>query len=129
MVCLWLLIGLGGIFGFIQLKNIYIGACKALASALATSLTSSGTYDWLWWLYWRFRHIIGFVSASSSSFDGACIVVRRGLAENGFFSFSFFLDLCAGHAKNQNNPSIVFFLQFNPSSLIYNFFFTLVVSN
>jgi hypothetical protein len=40
-----------------------------------------------------------------------------------FFSFSFFLDLRASHAKNQINPLIDFFFQFNPSSFICNFFY------
>jgi len=89
MVCLWLLTGLGGIFSFIQLKKIkkVVDACKAPASASVASLTSSDTYSWLWCLYWRFRRVIGFVSTSSFSLYGACIVVRRGLAENGFFIY------------------------------------------
>ena len=35
-----------------------------------------------------------------------------------FFSFSFFLELCAGYAKNNTNPSIYFFFWFGPSFLI-----------
>ena len=129
MVCLWLLIGLGGIFNFMELKKNEKAAsmCKALTSASVAPPTSGGACDWLWWLYRRFRRIIGFVPTSSSSLDGACMMVRFSLAINDFsFSpfifFSFSLDLCAGHVENQISLSIVFFFLFGPSSLIFNFF-------
>jgi len=131
MICLWLLISLEGIFGFVQFKKTKkaTGSCKALASVSATPPNSGGVCRWLWWVYWRSRHIIGFVSMSSSFLDGTCIVVRHSLVGNdfflsfSFFSFSFFLDLHTSHAKNQINPSIVFFFRFSPSSLICNFFY------
>jgi hypothetical protein len=43
-----------------------------------------------------------------------------------FFSFSFFLGLCAGHAKVHTSPSIYFFFWFSPSSLICNCFIYIV---
>jgi hypothetical protein len=46
-----------------------------------------------------------------------------------FFSFSFFLGLRTGHAKNHTGPSIYFFFGFSPFSLICKFFlFTLIIS-
>ena len=40
-----------------------------------------------------------------------------------FFSFSFFMNLCAGNAENQTSPSIVLFFQFSLLYLICNFFY------
>ena len=87
MICLWLLISLEGIFGFVQFKKTKkaTGSCKALASVSATPPNSGEVCRWLWWVYWRSRRIIGFVSTSSSFLDGTCIVVRHGLVGNDFF--------------------------------------------
>jgi hypothetical protein len=65
--------------------------------------------------------------------EGACMVVQRVCPEMTFlfffFSFSFFLGLRTGHAKNHTGPSIYFFFGFSPFSLICKFFlFTLIIS-
>jgi len=46
-----------------------------------------------------------------------------------FFSFSFFLGLRAGHAKNHTNLLIYFFFGFSPFFLFVIFLFTLIISN
>jgi hypothetical protein len=133
-----LLIGLGGIFDFVQLKKIKkaAGACKVPASMLAAPSTLEGACGWLRWFYWHFCCIIRFVSTYSSFLDDACIMVWCSLAGNGFFLFIFSLLFLPGFVckpgRKTNHPFNWFFFLFwlSLSYLICNFLlFTLVISN
>jgi hypothetical protein len=53
-------------------------------------------------------------------FDVNCLFVS-------FFSFSFFLGLLAGHAKNYTNPSISFFFWSSPSLNCNYFIFDFII--
>jgi hypothetical protein len=59
--------------------------------------------------------------------EGACMVVQRVCPEMAFlfffFSFSFFLGLRAGHAKNHTGPSIFFSLDSVPFLLFAKKFY------
>jgi len=105
-----------GYFWFCAIKKIkkllacskHLSVCQPLCQLLAARAAESSIRLVILYLYgWR---------------------VYSGLAENDFFSFSFFLDLCACHEKIKSAIQLIFSFDSVPLLLFAFFLFTLVVS-
>jgi len=113
------------IFGFVHIKN---NKTKA-TNACPTCISDSTAFRWLTQLKLPLYYLmclgvfflLGWHMYSSEVwFDVNCLFVS-------FFSFSFFLGLLAGHAKNYTNPSISFFFWSSPSLNCNYFIFDFIL--